>query len=425
MSRSMATRKAATVLWTYIVKSLQTAFEQKEAANTALFDMVDTTKEDFDGCLTAIVSAMTTLLELSTTYMVAKKQLLASLDTAFYQRQAASSKLPRSCLRSTVGVAYSGLLPSGMDVQKLVKDFQFHIDAANEVLSSLKDDVDDDKSPTRRPAPPSGKPTGKPRGDSASTALPPRPSPRVEIGRKSMADETTTASTSGCTPSPSTPSPRPSFLSRVRCPPGYWHDTANCPTADIECEPCVIEQADDADGLVSAFQVAFDSEDAASFARLCARHDHPLVRQDEDPFTFAENIDVDVGHSTHACNPPNPPCLLRRHVHEAQHALRELKQVAGGAGGAPQHFPMVHFGSPTSAVIEKPAVEHEPTVTIESDDDSSIYPQQFIDNEPPFEQSFMDNMSVQLGFNGPEQQVSANSFTSLLSLSLSVDFCHA
>ncbi|KAK3268247.1 hypothetical protein CYMTET_23239 [Cymbomonas tetramitiformis] len=41
------------------------------------------------------------------------------------------------------------------------------------------------------------------------------------------------------------------------------------------------------------------------------------------------------------------------------------------------------------------------------------YPQQFIDNEPPFEPSFMDNMSVQLGFNEPEQKVSANSFTPL------------
>ncbi|KAK3274055.1 hypothetical protein CYMTET_17741 [Cymbomonas tetramitiformis] len=72
---------------------------------------------------------------------------------------------------------------------------------------------------------------------------------------------------------------------------------------------------------------------------------------------------------------------------------------------ARQHFPMVHFGSATSTVIDKPAVEHEPEVTIESDDDSLIYPQRFIDNEPPFEQSFMDNMPVQLGVNVPEQQV--------------------
>ncbi|KAK3282874.1 hypothetical protein CYMTET_9410 [Cymbomonas tetramitiformis] len=75
---------------------------------------------------------------------------------------------------------------------------------------------------------------------------------------------------------------------------------------------------------------------------------------------------------------------------------------------------MVHFGSTTPAVIDQPAVEHEPKVAIESDDDSALYPQQFIDGEPPFEQSFMDNMSVQLSFNETEQQVSANSFTPLL-----------
>ncbi|KAK3249067.1 hypothetical protein CYMTET_41499 [Cymbomonas tetramitiformis] len=74
---------------------------------------------------------------------------------------------------------------------------------------------------------------------------------------------------------------------------------------------------------------------------------------------------------------------------------------------------MVHFGSATPAVIDQPAVEHEPRVAIERDDDSALYPQQFIDGEPPFEQSFMDNMSVQLGFNELVQQVSANYFTPL------------
>ncbi|KAK3249068.1 hypothetical protein CYMTET_41500 [Cymbomonas tetramitiformis] len=101
----------------------------------------------------------------------------------------------------------------------------------------------------------------------------------------------------------------------MRCPPGYWHDSANCPTADIECETCVIEQADDADGLVSAFQAAFDSEDDASFARLCAQHDHPLVRQDEEPFTFAENIRVGL-RAQYACLKPSQPSLLATRVHD-------------------------------------------------------------------------------------------------------------
>ncbi|KAK3284376.1 hypothetical protein CYMTET_7976 [Cymbomonas tetramitiformis] len=65
---------------------------------------------------------------------------------------------------------------------------------------------------------------------------------------------------------------------------------------------------------------------------------------------------------------------------------------------------MAHFGSPTPVVIDEPAVEHEPKVTIESGEDSALYPRQFIDGEPPFKQSFMVSMSVQLGFNDPEQQ---------------------
>ncbi|KAK3274947.1 hypothetical protein CYMTET_16900 [Cymbomonas tetramitiformis] len=58
-------------------------------------------------------------------------------------------------------------------------------------------------------------------------------------------------------------------------------------------------------------------------------------------------------------------------------------------------------------------IQHEPQVDIESDEDALIVPKQFIDNEPPFEQSFMDGMSVKLGFFEPEPRVSANSFTPL------------
>ncbi|KAK3288445.1 hypothetical protein CYMTET_4080 [Cymbomonas tetramitiformis] len=125
--------------------------------------------------------------------MVAKKQLLASLDLDFYDKVIMPLRLdvelakvelediyahildvweqtnPTGCRSkqhlpasfSTVGIAYFGL-PSGMDVQALIKGFQFHIDAANKVLSSLTDNIEDDKPPTRWPAPPTGKPTGKP-----------------------------------------------------------------------------------------------------------------------------------------------------------------------------------------------------------------------------------------------------------------------
>ncbi|KAK3286932.1 hypothetical protein CYMTET_5540 [Cymbomonas tetramitiformis] len=58
-------------------------------------------------------------------------------------------------------------------------------------------------------------------------------------------------------------------------------------------------------------------------------------------------------------------------------------------------------------------LEHEPGVAIETEEDAVIYPKQFVDGEPPFEESFMDNMSVQLGFFEPAPEVSANSFNPL------------
>ncbi|KAK3278133.1 hypothetical protein CYMTET_13908 [Cymbomonas tetramitiformis] len=300
--------------------------------------------------------------------LMAKKQLLASLDTDFYDKvitplrldvelakveledifahildvweQANTGRVKRHVPSADKSVLYSGL-PFDMDDKALISNFQFHIDAANKVLPSLCSDENANDEPTTRwPAPPTRKP-------------------------------------------------------------GFWHDSANCPTADIECDECVIEQADDADGLVSAFQTAFDAEDDTAFARLCAQHDHPLVRQDEEPFTFPEHIDVGF-RAQYAELTPYQPSLLATRVHEARTALRELKQVAGGAESASQHFPMVHFGSATPAVIDESIVEPAPQVVIEADEDAVLYPKHYIDDEPPFEQSFMDGMSVKSGFFEPE-----------------------
>ncbi|KAK3242874.1 hypothetical protein CYMTET_47450 [Cymbomonas tetramitiformis] len=198
----------------------------------------------------------------------------------------------------------------------------------------------------------------------------------------------------------------------ARCPPGHFHDTANCPMDDMACAECDLVTADENDEIVSAFQTAFDAQDDATFARLCGQHDQPVVRHDEEPFTFADDNNIGL-RAQYAGLIPSPPSLLATRVHEARTALRELKQVAGGAESAPQHFPMVHFGSATPAVIDESIVEPEPQVEIESDENALIVPKQFIDNEPPFEQSFMDGMSVKLGFFEPEPQVSANSFTPL------------
>ncbi|KAK3268369.1 hypothetical protein CYMTET_23125 [Cymbomonas tetramitiformis] len=103
-------------------------------------------------------------------------------------------------------------------------------------------------------------------------------------------------------------------------------------------------------------------------------------------------------HSTRGCTPPlrgsTPHSALAAHVQEARHSLRQLKQAAGGAGEAAQHFPMVHVGSTTPVVIEPPAAEDEPPPPPEP---AVPPPQQLIDADPPSHQSFMDKMSGKLG----------------------------
>ncbi|KAK3285104.1 hypothetical protein CYMTET_7270 [Cymbomonas tetramitiformis] len=180
----------------------------------------------------------------------------------------------------------------------------------------------------------------------------------------------------------------------------------------MACAECDLVAADEKDEIVSAFQTAFDAQDDATFARLCGQHDQPVVRHDEEPFTFADDINIGL-RAQYAGLKPSPPSLLATRVHEARTALRELKQVAGGAEPAPQHFPMVHFGTPTPAVIDESIAEPEPQVATETDVSALIFPKQFVDDEPPFEQSFMDGMSVKLGFFEPEPQVSIQSFTPL------------
>ncbi|KAK3263473.1 hypothetical protein CYMTET_27724 [Cymbomonas tetramitiformis] len=62
---------------------------------------------------------------------------------------------------------------------------------------------------------------------------------------------------------------------------------------------------------------------------------------------------------------------------------------------------MVHFGSATPAVIEPPAVKHEPTEMAGPHEPAVPLPKQFINSETPFRSYFMDKMSTELGFNGP------------------------
>ncbi|KAK3243162.1 hypothetical protein CYMTET_47166 [Cymbomonas tetramitiformis] len=445
-------------LWTSIVKSLQRAFEQKDPNNAALFDLADTTKEvntifnailfstltsltspnsparrwveasgraspqdgkrallevtkrliprvvrplghyeelcsiyfddkkdpdpliqDFDACLTAIGNGASGPLD----DMMAKKQLLASLDPEFYDKVITPLRLDVELAKVELediyahileiwdanagrnkhvpfvdksNVLYSGL-PSDVDVKALIKDFQFHIDAANNVLATLSDENASDEPTTRWPAPSTGKPSGKPGVHFPPSSWRDRQNRREDgkyHGRQRQMKHRFAAS----------PLPKG----------GNWPQDRHRRNDNKHF------------GMHSvSFHVV-----SKAFVPEC----------DEEPFTFSEDFDVGL-RAQYAGLTPTQPSLLATRVHEARTALRELKQVAGGAESDFQHFPMVHFGSATPSVIDDAVVEHEPEVAIETEGDAVIYPKQFVDGEPPFEESFMDNMSVQLGFFEP------------------------
>ncbi|KAK3249858.1 hypothetical protein CYMTET_40734 [Cymbomonas tetramitiformis] len=188
----------------------------------------------------------------------------------------------------------------------------------------------------------------------------------------------------------------------ARCPPGHWHDSANCPTADTECVECDIEDADEADEPGSAFQTAFDAEDDLTFARLCARHDQPL------DCTISLTQRNDIPHLLH---------MYRRRVTVCS-SLRRLVVVVGGGE---QHFPMVHFGSAATDVIEPADVRDE----LPEETGGVMYPKQFIDAELPFEQTFMHKMQVCLNSDDKisDNMLSMQSFSTNPNFS-SIDLTH-
>ncbi|KAK3235780.1 hypothetical protein CYMTET_54044 [Cymbomonas tetramitiformis] len=410
--------------------------------------------QDFDACLTAIRNAASGPLD----DMVAKKQLLASLDPIMYDKVTTPLRLDVDLAKVDLEDIYAHILeiwesengvgrakqpkPSpptsptmlysgGIDVKGLIMEFEKQLEAAASTLVTLKDSIAKDDEPLsgfadshRHRQQPDGK-----RGVSFPPSRWRDERNRRDDGkfhgrsnrvggygaRKSFRFAASPLKTDGnwsqnhykknSAHNISFHVASSAFVPEcARCPPGHFHDTANCPTDDMACAECDLVTADENDEIVSAFQTAFDAQDDATFARLCGQHDQPVVRHDEEPFTFADDNNISL-RAQYAGLIPSPPSLLATRVHEARTALRELKQVAGGVESAPQHFPMVHFGTATPAVTDESVAEPEPQVTAESDESALIFPKQFVDNEPPFEQSFMDGMSAKLGFFEPEPQI--------------------
>ncbi|KAK3263471.1 hypothetical protein CYMTET_27722 [Cymbomonas tetramitiformis] len=78
------------------------------------------------------------------------RQLLASLDEYVYKEIVAP--LRRDTELDTVDIEDIYEHPaSSVDVQQLIADFQFHIDAAHEMPNTLKDNMEDGEPPRRWP----------------------------------------------------------------------------------------------------------------------------------------------------------------------------------------------------------------------------------------------------------------------------------
>ncbi|KAK3267842.1 hypothetical protein CYMTET_23627 [Cymbomonas tetramitiformis] len=134
--------------------------------------------------------------------------------------------------------------------------------------------------------------------------------------------------------------------------------------------------------LVTSLQTAFEQKDSAN----------------DDLFDLADATKEYAGLRADSAAPRS---ALAVRVQEAWDSLRQLKQAAGGAEDV-HHFPMLHFDSATT--VEDATVKHDTVDIAASDTGDNVVPfrKQFIYSEPPFEQSFMDKMSVSLGFNEPE-----------------------
>ncbi|KAK3256677.1 hypothetical protein CYMTET_34199 [Cymbomonas tetramitiformis] len=169
--------KNRNALWTSILKTAQQAFEANESGNDLLFDLADATKEAnpiFNGILFFHVDFFDHPPLISSYFDECLKAIAASSSGPLDDRQAK---------RQLFGISRRGRLQGRSSllfdwtprfdkvdleeifahvIEELVENFQFHIDAANEMLTSLNDNVDDDEPPRRWSTPSSDKPAGNP-----------------------------------------------------------------------------------------------------------------------------------------------------------------------------------------------------------------------------------------------------------------------
>ncbi|KAK3241971.1 hypothetical protein CYMTET_48313 [Cymbomonas tetramitiformis] len=182
-----------------------------------------------------------------------------------------------------------------------------------------------------------------------------------------------------------TPPPRGDFSRRhggggVKFPPSKWRDERNRRT----------------DGGFGIPRTAFDDENDEEFARLCHRHDQPLVRDDPEPFTYP--VEHDVGLRAHYAGLGRgaADAGVEDVLSDARGGLDSLRSAAAAAqvGGATTASvrPTLHLGT-----LSAPQVVCDAPPPANHEIDTGLYPVLASDPasaESPFEEplrvTFMD-----------------------------------
>ncbi|KAK3258487.1 hypothetical protein CYMTET_32464 [Cymbomonas tetramitiformis] len=292
----------------------------------------------FDECLKAIAASGAGALDDE----AAKRQLLAALDTEFYNKVITPLRLDTELAKVSIeevythilegwwcanpngpptrpkaaapipthtplGLAYAGGEPS--DVSDFLEEFARVIGEASALLASLRHDereVARDTPPPRNDSPR--------RHGSGGVRFPPSKW-RDERNRRTDGKfhgrnrhvgwkhrfAASPLPKGGNWPQTHRPqgarnisfhSASSAFVQECPLCPGYFHDTARCPVVYGSCDVGLRNAAMDLDEVVSAFQTAFDDENDEEFVDLCHEHDQPLVRDDPEPFTYPVRHDV-------------------------------------------------------------------------------------------------------------------------------------
>ncbi|KAK3247963.1 hypothetical protein CYMTET_42553 [Cymbomonas tetramitiformis] len=360
------------------------SFTSKDASTTSIFDLVDVDKEVHpifnDLLLRTLAIASSGAGPIGERH--AKRQLLSSLDTDFYNEVVTPLRLDTELDKISIEEIYTHICevwwcanPDGPKARHPVlpplsaaysgdhethQDFVAEFDRVLREALSLLDSLRQSERPAER------------------VSVPKFPPPRRDLHSKHG-------------------------RTGVSFPPSKWRDNANrrdgkfhgrskhghrfaappfprhgnysqdlytkhgaCPAVGGACDSDAAATAHDMDCVVAAFQTAFDEEDDAAFAELCTLHDPPVVRSDPDPFTYPVNRDIGLRAQYAGLTAPAPsdPSMSAR-LAEARSVLSGLRDATAAAHAAADPKPgRISFGTVSVPQVVVPPPPANPTAAV-------------------------------------------------------------